>query len=82
MDTRAKTRGSQVIAAAIDFAVFLQLAWRAWRAARVHHSHMAFGYATRHGVPALAVFVGVGRSAWRVSQRAIEEFPEDYRGRP
>lgn len=26
------------------------------------------------GVPEVVVFVGIGREAWRVTQRAIEEF--------
>lgn len=29
---------------------------------------------TQRGVPYIACFLGIGREAWRVSQRAIEEF--------
>jgi hypothetical protein len=33
-----------------------------------------YGAYETHGVVQFAVFVGVGRNAWRISQRAIEEF--------
>jgi len=29
-----------------------------------------------HGVPLVALFVGVDRDSWRISQRAIEEMEE------
>ena len=51
---------------------FLQLAYRAYLGAQKHGTYYC-ALTTRHGVPKICVFVGVGREAWRVSQRAIEE---------
>ena len=51
------------------------LAIRAYRmAARNPGGGTAYVGEARHGVHQLSVFVGTGREAWRISQRAIEEF--------
>lgn len=50
---------------------FLWLALVAYRAAKPSGTHYAA--MTRHGVPQICIFVGVGREAWRISQRAVEE---------
>lgn len=50
---------------------FLWIALRAYRVAKINGSH--YVALTAHGVPQVAVFVGVGREAWRISQRAVEE---------
>lgn len=52
---------------------FMFLAWRAyWRAKDTNR--VTYSAITRHGVPQCCIFIGVGRNAWKVSQRAIEEF--------
>lgn len=62
-----------MIERAFDFVCFLAIALRAYRGARSGNgSHYAAQ--TRGGVPRIAVFVGVGREAWRISQRVAEEF--------
>ena len=56
--------------------------WCAWRAYRQSQKQSRLlgkggsGYAaiTSRGVPFIACFVATDREAWRVSQRAIEEF--------
>jgi hypothetical protein len=54
---------------------FVFLAWRAyWRAKET--GRVTYSAITRRGVPYCCIFIGVGREAWRVSQRAIEEFEE------
>jgi hypothetical protein len=51
---------------------FLSVALKAyWNARRNGSSYSAI---THHGVPQCAVFVALGREAWRVSLRAAEEF--------
>lgn len=32
----------------------------------------------RNGVPDWAVFIGRGREAWRISLRAVEEYPPEH----
>lgn len=60
---------------AIDFVLFVRVVWRAWRKVQNNpKAQCSYVCVTRHGVPCLAVFVGVGREAWRVAQRAVEEF--------
>lgn len=56
----------------IDLIIFFYTAYRAYRLAR--HSGHAYAASTSHGVPQIACFVATGRDAWRVSQRAVEEF--------
>lgn len=57
----------------INLLLFLRTAIRAYRGAlKGTGSHYAA--ITHAGVPQVAVFVGIGREAWRVSQRAIVEF--------
>lgn len=58
----------------IEAVQFLWLAWGAYRQARRQPNVTIYSAITRHGVPHVCIFVGVGREAWRVSQRAIEEF--------
>jgi hypothetical protein len=50
---------------------FLLLAWRAYRIAKEHGT--AYSAVLYRDVPRVAIFVGVGRESWRISQRAIEE---------
>lgn len=54
----------------------LRFLWVALRAFRMARKTGAPGYSalTLHGVPVMAVFVGLDREAWRISQRAFEEF--------
>lgn len=49
-----------------------KLAWIAWR--RLKPGSIGYYQASVHGVPKVAIFVGFGREAWRISQRAVEEF--------
>jgi hypothetical protein len=51
---------------------FALAAWRAYRLALKHGS--AYVGIANHGIPEVTCFVAVGREAWRVSKRAIEEF--------
>jgi hypothetical protein len=53
---------------------FLFSAMRAYRLAK--RSGTAYVGVTRNGVPHICIFVGVGREAWRITQRAIEEHAE------
>lgn len=57
----------------IDGLRFLYIAWRAYRGA-LNGCGSHYCAMTNRGVPEIAVFVGVGREAWRVSVRAVEEF--------
>jgi|HubBroStandDraft_6_1064221.scaffolds.fasta_scaffold520579_1 hypothetical protein len=52
---------------------FLWLAFSTYRAAKKGGGLCYRAWANSHGVPVVAVFIGVGREAWRVSQRAIED---------
>lgn len=60
----------------------LSVLWCAWRAYRQSEIQAAqtgtggSGYAalTSRGVPFVACFIATDREAWRVSQRAIEEY--------
>ena len=49
--------------------------WAAYRAysiaAKQGSSYVAL---CSHGVPQIAVFIGLDRDAWKVSQRAIQEY--------
>lgn len=51
---------------------FLFIAIRAYR--RAGEAGSAYAALTINGMPQVACFVATGREAWRVSQRAIEEF--------
>jgi hypothetical protein len=57
----------------LAFLRFFWLCRSAWVLAR-RRGGVAYVAQTRHGVPECAIFVGVGRDAWRVSVRAVEEF--------
>lgn len=52
---------------------FMFIAWRAYRRAK-DTDRVAYSAITWRGVPNCCIFVGVGRNAWKVSQRAIAEF--------
>ncbi len=56
-----------------DLYLFLFAALKAFHRARAGHG-LAYAGVSRAGVMGVAVFVGLGREAWRVSQRAVEEF--------
>ena len=47
------------------------LAFIAYQAAKATGSHYAA--LTLHGVPHVAIFVGLGRETWRILQEAVEE---------
>ena len=51
---------------------FLWLAYRGYKTAKKHGS--SYSAIANHGVPHICIFVGIGREAWRISQRALEEF--------
>jgi hypothetical protein len=56
---------------------FLWLSFRAFQGARGGPGGSGCYYMGRFGpggVCNLAIFVGTGREAWRISQRAVEEF--------
>lgn len=57
----------------IELLRFLRVALKAYVACKVDGGGTYYGAVVRHGVPEVAIFVGVGREAWRISQRAIEE---------
>ncbi len=49
--------------------------WAAYRAYRIaQKSGSSYVAITSHGVPQIACFMAIGRDAWRVSQRAVEEY--------
>ncbi len=52
---------------------FLYIAWEAYRGAQ-RDGQLRYRGITRNGVPHTVIFVGVGREAWRITQRAVEEF--------
>ena len=52
---------------------FLLMAYRAYRMAK-RTGNVSYVSISRRGIPYMSCFVGVGREAWRISQRAIEEF--------
>lgn len=54
------------------FLRFLSVAIRAYR--RAQRCDTAYAAYTVAGVPQIAVYVGLGREAWRVSHIAIESF--------
>ena len=58
--------------AMIELLRFLRVALAAYWACKAGGGTY-YGAVVRHGVPEVAIFVGVGREAWRISQRAIEE---------
>lgn len=61
-----------MITNAIEFVRFIRLCCFAYFKAKEHGTHYA-ALASRHGVPTLCCFVGIGRDAWRVTQKAIED---------
>lgn len=52
---------------------FIWLAWQAYKGAR-RCKNLYYVSLIRNGVPTMSIFVGLGREAWRISKRAIEEF--------
>jgi hypothetical protein len=50
---------------------FLWLAYKGYVAAKEHGS--SYSAVTVHGIPQVCLFIGIGREAWRISQRAIQE---------
>lgn len=56
----------------IEAIQFMWTAWKSYRGALRAGSYYAA--VTNAGVPTVCVFCAVGRDAWRVSQRAFEEF--------
>ena len=54
----------------------VRLAIRAYARIAAEHNAGGIAYAgeERLGVPHVVVFIGTGREAWRISQRAIEEW--------
>lgn len=56
----------------IKLLVFIRLALRARKIAK--SGHPAYVGVTRNGITEMAIFVAFGREAWRISQRAVEEF--------
>jgi hypothetical protein len=58
----------------MDLFRFLLLAVRAYKLAGELEHGTQYAAITLRGVPKVAIFVGVGRNAWRISQRATEEF--------
>ena len=57
----------------IEFLRVFLCTWRAYKLAKAS-TGSAYSAITSHGVPQVACFVSVGREAWRVSVRAVEEF--------
>ena len=57
----------------IETLQFLWLAYWSYRAAKKTNGLCYRAWVNSSGVPVVAVFIGVGREAWRISQRAIEE---------
>lgn len=56
---------------------FMRMIWKAIKQAELDGKTHYVGM-SRRNVVGICGFVGVGREAWRISQRAIEEFqPED-----
>jgi hypothetical protein len=53
--------------------MFLWKAKQAYNRAQLTGKPQYFGI-TLHGIPQACIFLAVGREAWRISQRAIEEF--------
>lgn len=51
----------------------LWMVWKAYHLAKADGRN-AYVAITYRGVPKVAVFLGVGREAWRISRRAVEEF--------
>lgn len=56
----------------IEFLESLIVFIKAYRGAKKSGSH--YVAATSHGVPQIACFFALRRDAWRVSQRAVQEF--------
>lgn len=56
----------------MDTLLFLWLAWKTYKKAR-QGTNLAYIAATSHGVPRIAIFVGLDREAWRVTVHAIED---------
>jgi hypothetical protein len=52
---------------------FLWLAWGAYRDAK-KRGGVTYSAILCRDVPQVAIFVGLGREAWRISQKAIEEY--------
>ncbi len=57
----------------IEAIKFMVLAWAAYKRARDSRRPVYIASA-RNGIPTVAIFVGVDRSAWDISQLAIEHF--------
>lgn len=54
---------------------FMSLAWKAyWQAQKTGRT--TYSALTWHGVPQACLIVGVGREAWKVTMRAINDFEE------
>ena len=58
----------------VTFFQWLWCSWLAYRLAVRGQKHQGIGYVclSHHGIPNVAIFIGVGREAWRVSQIAVE----------
>ena len=55
----------------MNFLRFVAVCWKAWK--KINKGHQTIYVAVvKRGVPNVALFVGVGREAWRVTQFAIE----------
>ena len=59
----------------IEAIKFVLMAWRAYRIAEKTGMPRYSGL-LRHGVPRVCIFVATGREAWRISQRALEEWSQ------
>lgn len=53
---------------------FVRLAWQTYKSAEAQEHGTHYAALTYRCVPQVAMFIGVGRNAWRISQRAAEEF--------
>lgn len=56
----------------MTFLLYMWAAWRAYRLAKRYGT--SFVAVTDLGMPQIAIFVGIGREAWRISRRAVDEF--------
>jgi hypothetical protein len=52
---------------------FMVLAWGAYKRARDERGPI-YAAIARNGVPTVAIYVGVDRSAWHISKVAIESY--------
>lgn len=58
----------------VEFLRVLQVSLRAYRLASRPGVGSGYAAITVRGVPQVCCFMAVGREAWRVSQRVVEEF--------